>query len=149
MSLSSFFQAASHIIDGKRESNALKVQARVASQQALADEAAKRRDNRQLMGEQAASLAESGLSGSGSSARAANQSAALAELDALNIRYAGNMKRTGLLAEAKEARRSGWMLAGQALLEGVDQKPGSRRVPKVKPSQGYNASHMPSAGRVA
>jgi hypothetical protein len=146
MSLSSFFQAASHIIDGKRESNALKVQARVASQQALADEAAKRRDNRQLMGEQAASLAESGLSGSGSSARAANQSAALAELD---IRYAGNMKRTGLLAEAKEARRSGWMLAGQALLEGVDQKPGSRRVPKVKPSQGYNASHMPSAGRVA
>ncbi len=148
MSLLSFFQAASSVIDGKRESNALKVQARVASQQALADESAKRRENRQMEGEMAASLAESGLSGSGSSAGAARQSAALAELDALNIRYAGNMRRRGLLSEAKEARRQGFMMAGQKLLSGLEQKPGClSTVPKPLPRDAYNA-YQP-AGRVA
>lgn len=113
--------AAGSILGGNQNAGLLRMQARVATEQALADEAAKRRENRQLRGEQAAAIAESGLSGTGSSARKANQDAALAELDALNIRYHGQLRSKGLLAEAQDTKSSGFMMAGQKLLRTAGQ----------------------------
>lgn len=119
MWIAAIASAATSIAGGKAEQNSLKNQARVAGQQAYADEETQRRQNRQLRGNQAAALAESGLSTEGSSARRADQDAANAELDALNIRYAGILKRHGLLTEAKNAKVRGYTLAGQQLLSGA------------------------------
>lgn len=129
--LANLFMGGASALSGKAASNALKVQAHASREQAAADEASKRRENAALRGEQAAALAENGLSGTGSSALKANQDAALAELDALNIRYAGKLRRADLLSEAKSARTSGYTLAGTQLLQGVGENYlRGRRVPQ-------------------
>lgn len=121
-------QAGMSIAGSKADSDSIKAQGKVAGQQALADEEAKRRENRQLRGAQAAALAENGLTPTGSSGMAADQDAANAELDALNIRYAGILRRQGLTSEARNVKSRGYSLAGQQLLSGV--------------SSGYTSSRM-------
>jgi len=106
--------------------------AQVARQQANAREEAQRRHARQVLGDQRAALAESGVGLSGSSADIYRQSAANAELDALNIRYEGELAARGLLAQseldryggrvdrsnAKGAKRAGTLDAATTLLTG-------------------------------
>lgn len=60
------------------------------------------RKNRYLAGKRAAAIAESGFEYSGSMVDFAAQSDAEAELDALNIRYEGQLEATGLLAQAQQ-----------------------------------------------
>jgi len=108
--------AASSIAAGHQNEKTLKLQAIVAQQQAAADEETQRRENRAYRGRAAAALAENGLSPEFSSGLLVDQSAALAELDALNIRFHGLLRGSGLLAEAKDAKSTGYMLAGQQLL---------------------------------
>lgn len=119
MWIAAIAQAGLSIAGGKAEQNSLKNQAKVASQQAYRDEETQRRDTRQLRGAQAAALAENGLTPDGSSGMMADQAATNAELDALNIRYAGILKRHGLRTEARNAKVRGYTLAGQQLLSGV------------------------------
>lgn len=106
--------------------------ASVARQQAGAREEAQRRQARQVLGEQRAALAQAGIGLSGSAADVYGQSAANAELDALNIRYEGELESRGLLAQsqlsryegkvsgmnASSARRAGNLSAASALLAG-------------------------------
>lgn len=106
--------------------------ATTARQQAGAREEAQRRQARQILGEQRAALSQSGVGLSGSAADVYGQSAANAELDALNIRYEGELGARGLLAQsqltsyegrvagmnAKSAKRAGKMDAASALLTG-------------------------------
>jgi hypothetical protein len=106
--------------------------ARVARQQANAREEAQRRQARQVLGEQRAALAQAGIGLSGSAADVYGQSAANAELDALNIRYEGELQARGLLAQseltryegkvagmnASSARRGGYLDAASSLLVG-------------------------------
>lgn len=106
--------------------------ARVARQQAGAREEAHRRQARQVLGEQRAALAQAGAGLSGSAADVYGQSAANAELDALNIRYEGELDARGLLAQselttfegkvsgmnAKSAKRAGYVNAASSLLAG-------------------------------
>lgn len=112
--LPSIFSAIGIFSGGRAEAAALRRQAAVARQQALADEEAQRRESRQFLGRQAAAMAEAG---GGIDEGVARQSAVLAELDALNIRYAGQLKASGLLADARAVKKQAAWMAGAQLLE--------------------------------
>lgn len=79
-------------------------QARQAGQRASAAEEAQRREARQVLGGQRAAIAQSGTSFSGSNMDIMRQSTTAAELDALNIQYAGNVERGNFLEEGKMRR---------------------------------------------
>jgi hypothetical protein len=57
--------------------------------------------------------------GAGVDAGLIRQSAVAAELDALNIRYGGEIEAQGLLSKAKSLKRNSRLLAGAKLLSGV------------------------------
>lgn len=125
MSGSDALQVAPHVLgafssrkQGRSEARLLRQQSRVAMAQSTADEEAQRRQARLLHGAQAAALAQSGTGMDGSNEQIMSQSAAMAELDALNIRYRGQMESRGLLARAKAAKRTGNLSAGLELLKG-------------------------------
>lgn len=73
--------------------------AELLAQQTGAREEQSRREARQLLGSQRAAIAQSGVGFGGSSADIIKQSTMNAELDALNIRYAGDLERMGILNE--------------------------------------------------
>lgn len=104
---------------GKTESRLLRQQAKLATQQAYADEEAHRREARAFMGAQAAAMAQAGTGIEGSNELLVQQSAALAELDALNIRYRGLIRAADLGYRAKEAKKGGTLSAGLSLLKGA------------------------------
>jgi hypothetical protein len=78
--------------------------AKMVGQQASAEEERVRREGRQVLGAQRAAIAESGTSFSGSNLDVMRQSTTAAELDALNVQYAGNVERIGLLNQEKATR---------------------------------------------
>jgi hypothetical protein len=129
-SIATGLSAAGSYIGGQQSAQALRMQAIVAREQALADESALRRESRANRGENAAALAENGLSSSGSSASFLDQQAALAELDALNIRYKGDLRARGLKSQASAASTEGSMLAGTRLLTGASDEWARRRTEK-------------------
>lgn len=114
------------------------INAQASAQQYSAEEERVRREARQVMGAQRAAIAQSGVGFGGSSADIMRQSSIQAELDALNIRYAGSLERTGLLneagaqrfnaaqsrANAKMARRMRWVSAIGAGLGGYSSAGG-------------------------
>lgn len=67
-------------------------QARTVGDQAAAQELARRGQANQVLGAQAAATAESGTGFGGTNLLIAEESATLAELDALNTRYQGRIK---------------------------------------------------------
>lgn len=92
---------------------------------AAQDEASFRRSTRSFMGRQRAAQAESGLEGSTPDA-VDRQSSIDAELDALNIQYAGRLKawalREGLQSElsaSKARQRSGYLSGAGAFMQGI------------------------------
>lgn len=136
---STVLSTASTIID----TNAAKAQAgaeakvadynaEIAGQQAGVAEDAQRRKAREFLARQRAAIGQAGIGLTGSSITLANQSATEAELDALNIRYEGTLRRTGFLNDAAAARarrkaagRSGYLRAGAQLLAGASSAYGS------------------------
>lgn len=95
--------------------------AQSAQAQATAREDQRRRVARQVLGEQRASIAEAGGLGGGTYAGVVEQSAANAELDALNERYAGVMEGRGLIAASNDSSsraRLARMNAGSARAAG-------------------------------
>lgn len=91
----------------------LDLEGRTAVSQATADEEAQRREARQVLSTQAAAMAQSGMSGS-QAGKLVKQSALNAELDALNIRYQGQLKKSGLSADADSTRQQGRQAAGNS-----------------------------------
>lgn len=73
--------------------------AEIVAQQTSAREEQSRRDSRQVLGAQRAGIAQANVGFGGSQAQIIRQSTTNAELDALNIRYAGDLERTGILNE--------------------------------------------------
>jgi len=107
------------------QSNVLNRNARVAQAQAYLDESAQRRQGRQELGVINAQFSEAGGGMGGTAADVARQSAVNAELDALNIRYGGELRGQGLMEQASDARRQGKarstalaFQAGSSLLSG-------------------------------
>ncbi len=98
-------------------------------------EEAQRRRARLILGKERAAIAQSGAGLGGSNADIERQSEVMAELDALNIRYEGQLESHGLLAQAtldefeaaslhksaKSAARAGRLGAAGALLGGAGQ----------------------------
>lgn len=113
------FQAAGSIFSGYSQSASLKAQAQVADQnattadaygrnallEASANEDAQRRRSAGDMSRQVAGMAENGIGLDSTTAQDLTyQSALNAELDALNIRYAGQLKANQLYGEAANFR---------------------------------------------
>lgn len=83
------------------------VSADVARRNAAAREDAQRREARKFLGRQRAAIAESGTGFGGSATDIMIESAMDAELDALNIRYQGDLEARGLTEQAKLTRLEG------------------------------------------
>lgn len=124
--------------------------AAAARQQAGAREEAQRRQARQFLGEKRAALSQAGIGLSGSAADVYAQSAANAELDALNIRYEGEMQGRGLMAQselstyqgkanrmnAASAKRAGYLDAATTALSGATNAYGYYKTQPKKPKGG-------------
>lgn len=122
-----------------RNAQLLRTQAATARQQAGLDEEAQRRDARRFLGTQRAAVGQAGIGYGGSVADLLEDSAVQAELDALNIRYGGELQATDILnqanmsdtearilkANAKSAKRAGVMGAATSLLQSGAQAYGS------------------------
>lgn len=115
-------QSAGSLIQGYQQSQALEYdadvkrqQARIEQQQAVAREEQQRRQASQVLGKQRAAIAQSGIGSGGSALDIYEQSKTMAELDALTIRYEGDMRAKGLLAQADAAQTQ----AKQAMVGGV------------------------------
>lgn len=103
-----------------------------ALSESAASQAAQRRRAREMLGEQRASTAQSGTGFGGTNADLLERSQTLAELDALNLAYEGDMKSRGYLQQAEletmnaatnrrnasTAKRSGYLGAAGAVLNG-------------------------------
>lgn len=76
-------------------------------QQAAAREEAKRRETSMILGKQAAAFAQSGGGLGGSAADVMRQSSINAELDALTLRYEGDLRARGMEANAAQERYAG------------------------------------------
>lgn len=125
-------QSAGSLIQGYQQSQALEYdadvkrqQARIEQQQAVAREEQQRRQASQVLGKQRAAIAQSGIGSGGSALDIYEQSKTMAELDALTIRYEGDMRAKGLLAQAdaaqtqaKQAKIGGLIGAGASALKG-------------------------------
>lgn len=110
---------------GNANAMALGQQATTAQAQGYADEQTQRRQSRQVLGTQAAAVAQAGGGSGGTTAKVMDQSGIAAELDSLNIRYGGLQKASGLMAQAQAERnygralsRKSYFLAGSDLLRG-------------------------------
>ncbi|PWR24985.1 hypothetical protein [Zavarzinia aquatilis] len=91
-----------------------------------AEEDRLRRQQAQELGRQRAAFAESGLAPSGSVLDVMTESATNAELDALTLRYRGQVEANDLRNQGsitrwqgRQARRAGYIGAGAALLSGA------------------------------
>lgn len=120
--------AAADLRGGRSDANALEAQARTVRNQAARDEEAQRRENRQRLGTLAAAFAQAG---GGGDAGVLRQSAINAELDALNVRYAGAQRASALFGAASAQRKQSRLLAGAKLLSGVAQTWAARKLPST------------------
>jgi hypothetical protein len=82
-------------------------QAHTTAVQTVTAEEEARRHARKVIGTQLAAISESGTGLSGSNLDLLNESLYNSEMDALNIRYQGDLQQRGLLEEAKQSRRQG------------------------------------------
>lgn len=95
----------------------------IVEQQTTARVGQQQRQAGEVLGEQRAAIAQSGFGSSGTMLDVASQSGTNAILDALSIRYEGNLKKTELQSEAemarweaKQARRAKSAAIGSAML---------------------------------
>lgn len=129
--------------------NALTQQAEAENRAAGAREEAQRRQNRQFLGGQRAALAQAGIGVNGSAYDVARQSSINAEMDALNIRYEGELAAKGLRDQAtmqrfegKQAKTAGYLGAGAAILQGAANYAGMKSG-TAQPSKPYRAPPAP------
>lgn len=96
--------------------------------QANQREEAQRREARMILGSQRAALSQAGIGSGGSAADVMQQSATNAELDALTLRYEGDMRSRGLMIGAEQERYQGrvaGMNSKAAVKQGYMQAAGS------------------------
>ncbi len=130
-------------VDRNRADNAMQV--------ANANEEAQRRHARIVIGQTRAGLAQAGIGAEGSASDVLQQSSENAELDALNIRYQGQLQAQGLTnqanlddytartarSNASSARTGGWLNAGASLLSSAGTAYG-RNATLQAASKGYS-----------
>jgi hypothetical protein len=125
-------QADIAALSDKRDAEIAEANAEITLAQAGAREEQLRREQRQKLGASRAAIAQSGTGLLGSNADIYSAQARDAEMDALNLRYSGNLEATSLLnqkntslfnsaantASGKAARNAGYVRAGATILSG-------------------------------
>jgi hypothetical protein len=121
-------------------------QATLELQQSGAREEQARRGSRQLLGQQRAAIAQAGVGLGGSALDIMEQSADRAELDALTMRYEGDLRSKGLLAAAEGARYEGRVAraAGENAMKGAYLSAGASLL-SAAGSYKYYSAGMPSS----
>lgn len=126
-------QAQAQANANRRNALIKEMQAGIERQQANIREEQQRRQARGLLGRQRAAVAQAGIGFGGSALDVMEDSANKAELDALTIRYEGDLRSRGLLADAeseryeaevalvagKNAKKAAYISAGAAVLSGA------------------------------
>ena len=141
-------QAQAKAAQGAAEYNATIKRQQAASelQQANAREEQQRRGTRQVLGQQRAALAQAGIGMGGSALDIEEQSADRAELDALTMRYEGDLRAKGLLAAAEGAEYEGRaaISAGKNAMTGAYLSAGASLL-SAAGSYKYYSAGMPRA----
>jgi hypothetical protein len=106
----------------RRNAQQQEINAQATAAQAAAGEDAQRRKARQIAGAQRAAISELGTGNGGTNLLAVEQSARDAELDALNIRYEGELKRRGLLSDAAGMQYNAGLMQNNAKMYGQNAK---------------------------
>ena len=122
----------------------------VERQQASAREEAQRRQSRQVLGQQRAAFAQSGGGMGGSAADVMEQSGIMAELDALTLRYEGDLRARGMEVSAsqerfagKQAQRQGYFAAAGSILAGAGDYMGYQERRRYRDRTLENQRRMP------
>ena len=110
--------AASAYQQGQAQSAAANYNASAAAAEAASRERAQREESWRRRGSLAAQLGKSGATVAGTPLLVLAESAANAEIDALNTRYSGAMQQSLYGATARNARTAGTIGAGASLLTG-------------------------------
>ncbi len=101
---------------GRAEQNAAYFNAQAATQEARARENAQRTQAQRQLASIRAGVAKSGATMEGTPLAVLSESAANAEIDALNTRYSGQRESALYTARGQNARTAGYMRAGTSLL---------------------------------
>ncbi len=101
---------------GKAENSAAQFNADSARMEAQARETAQRTAAQRQLGSIRAGVSKSGATMEGTPLAVLSESAANAEIDALNTRYSGQREAALYEARGKNARTAGYMRAGTSLL---------------------------------
>lgn len=114
--ITSGVSAALQAQQGQIDAGLLRQQAKTSRQQGVADADSLSRDLRQLLGSQAASMAQAGGSYTGSNAKLISQSETLGNLDRLKTLYRGELRARELEIDAKQTLRKAYIGAGTQLM---------------------------------
>ena len=104
---------------GQAEASAAEYNAQAARMEASAEEARLRRESRRHIGAQRAGIAKAGVTTEGTPLLALAESAEMAELDALNVRYTGETGARLSEMRARSARQAIPYNVGASLLTGA------------------------------
>ena len=106
---------------GKAEGAAADFNAQSAAQEAQARENAQRTAAQRQLGSIRAGVSKSGATMEGTPLAVLSESAANAEIDALNTRYSGQRESALYSARGQNARTAGYLRAGTSLLTGASR----------------------------
>ena len=104
---------------GKAESQAAQYNAESARREAQSRENAQRTAAQRQLGSIRAGVSKSGATMAGTPLAVLSESAANAEIDALNTRYSGQREASLYEARGRNAKTAGYMRAGTSLLSGA------------------------------
>lgn len=106
---------------GKADASANQFNADAARREAASREAAQRTAAQRQLGSIRAGVSKSGATMEGTPLMVLSESAANAEIDALNTRYSGQREGALYDSRARNARTAGYMRAGTSLLTGASR----------------------------
>lgn len=106
---------------GKADASANQFNADAARREAASREAAQRTAAQRQLGSIRAGVSKSGATMEGTPLMVLSESAANAEIDALNTRYSGEREGALYDSRARNARTAGYMRAGTSLLTGASR----------------------------
>lgn len=106
---------------GQATSDAADYNAQTSMIEAQAEETRRRAQAKQQMGALRASIAKSGATSEGTPLLAITESAANAEIDALNAQWSGSRQAQAMIMRGKAARTESYFRAGTSLMSGLSR----------------------------
>lgn len=113
-----FLSAGSSVAQGRAAAQAAEYNARSAEMEAASRESAQRAQSQRQLGAIRANIGKSGATMEGTPMMVLAESAANAEIDALNTRLTGQRQSTLYRMSGDSSRRQGNLMAGTSLLSG-------------------------------